>query len=83
MEENVRNPKFREMIGLICKPTLKLVKQLGFKQLTDIQAEVIPKALNGEDVVATAKTGSGKTLAFLLPVVELVYKYKSEGRPGI
>ncbi|XP_045449310.1 probable ATP-dependent RNA helicase pitchoune [Melitaea cinxia] len=55
---------------------------MGFKLMTDIQAAVIPKALDGADVVATAKTGSGKTLAFLIPVVELVAKLVNESSQG-
>ena len=37
---------------------------------TPVQDEVVPVALSGRDVIATAETGSGKTLAFLLPVLE-------------
>ena len=37
---------------------------------TPVQAQAIPAALTGVDVVATAQTGTGKTLAFLLPIVE-------------
>ena len=39
---------------------------------TPIQAQAIPAALEGKDLVATAHTGTGKTLAFLLPVIELL-----------
>ncbi|KAJ0177837.1 hypothetical protein K1T71_006710 [Dendrolimus kikuchii] len=42
--------------------------------MTDIQAVVLPKALGGDDIVATAKTGSGKTLSFLITVIETVIK---------
>ena len=35
-----------------------------------IQALVIPEALNGGDVLAKSPTGSGKTLAFAIPIVE-------------
>lgn len=35
-----------------------------------MQAQAIPPALAGRDVIATAQTGTGKTLAFVLPVVE-------------
>jgi ATP-dependent RNA helicase RhlE len=44
--------------------------KLGFVQPTPVQAEAIPPALNGQDVVATANTGTGKTLAFVLPLLE-------------
>ncbi|XP_072950060.1 probable ATP-dependent RNA helicase pitchoune isoform X2 [Epargyreus clarus] len=74
MEEESRNPKFKRFKDQISKPTLKAIRDMGFTHTTDIQAEVLPKALDGMDVVATAKTGSGKTLAFLIPVIEVVLK---------
>ena len=41
----------------------------GFAQPTPVQAQSIPPALAGRDLVATAQTGTGKTLAFVLPVI--------------
>ncbi len=48
---------------------LKGIKELGFTRPTPIQAEAIPPALEGRDVLGCAQTGSGKTAAFLLPIV--------------
>jgi ATP-dependent RNA helicase RhlE len=45
------------------------IRDLGFTTATPIQAEAIPPALEGRDVLACAMTGSGKTAAFLLPVM--------------
>jgi len=38
--------------------------QLGYQQMTPVQASTLPLALAGRDLIAQAKTGSGKTAAF-------------------
>ncbi len=48
---------------------LQGLKDLGFTRPTAIQADAIPPALAGTDVLACAMTGSGKTAAFLLPIL--------------
>ena len=54
----------------LSKPLLRAVSELGFAAPTPIQAAVMPPALLGHDVCASAVTGSGKTAAFLLPALE-------------
>ncbi|OGQ26960.1 MAG: hypothetical protein A3B79_05700 [Deltaproteobacteria bacterium RIFCSPHIGHO2_02_FULL_50_15] len=49
---------------------LKSVKRAGFEHPTPIQAQVIPVALQGRDIIACAQTGTGKTAAFVLPIAE-------------
>ncbi len=43
---------------------------LAFEATTEVQDQVIPAALAGEDLVVSAETGSGKTLAYLVPMVQ-------------
>jgi len=48
---------------------LRVLKKQQIFEPTPVQAEAIPPALEGRDVVAVAQTGTGKTLAFALPAL--------------
>ncbi len=43
---------------------LQTLEHLGFKQMTQVQAEALPVILTGDDLIAQSRTGSGKTAAF-------------------
>ncbi|GAA5892528.1 hypothetical protein JCM5296_006155 [Sporobolomyces johnsonii] len=47
-----------------------VVRDMGFEQMTPVQASTIPLFMQHKDVVVEAVTGSGKTLAFVIPVLE-------------
>jgi ATP-dependent RNA helicase RhlE len=49
---------------------LHALERAGFEHPTPIQAQAIPPALLGRDVIGIAATGTGKTVAFLLPIID-------------
>ncbi|CAD5117093.1 DgyrCDS5905 [Dimorphilus gyrociliatus] len=73
---------FVNLKDVVCEETLKAIKDMGFENMTEIQAKTIPPLLEGHDLMGAAKTGSGKTLAFLIPAVELLHKLKFMPRNG-
>ncbi len=44
---------------------------MGFEEMTPVQAEVIPAAMQGRDILATAQTGTGKTGAYVIPILQM------------
>lgn len=58
---------------------VRMLAACRFKEPTDVQAEAIPSALEGRDMLMLAPTGSGKTLAFALPVLSALL----EDRPRV
>merc|ERR1719508_136707 len=73
---------FSSLAPSVSEATLNGVRDMGFLNMTEIQAQTIPHLIEGRDLVGAAKTGSGKTLAFLIPAVELIYKLKFMPRNG-
>lgn len=51
----------------------------NFINPTPVQAQAIPPAMEGRDVLATAQTGTGKTLAFIVPMIEMLRAVEPAG----
>jgi ATP-dependent RNA helicase RhlE len=69
---------------LVTSPVLrKNLARNAFKEPTPVQAQAIPPAMLGRDLVATAQTGTGKTLAFALPVLELLGQKPLSTKPQV
>jgi ATP-dependent RNA helicase RhlE len=54
-------------------PLAKALDDMGFVTPTPVQAEAIPPALTGKDILGTAQTGTGKTAAFGVPLLTRLY----------
>lgn len=63
----------------LSKPLLKVLHEANYLHPTPIQAELIPHALAGRDVIGQAQTGTGKTASFLLPFLNA---WEESGPPG-
>jgi superfamily II DNA/RNA helicase len=50
----------------------RALSELGFQKPLEVQIEVVPKILEGKDLIVQAQTGSGKTAAFAIPLCEKV-----------
>jgi ATP-dependent RNA helicase DDX56/DBP9 len=62
---------------------IKAIAKLGFTYPTLVQAQTIPLALEGKDVLVRARTGSGKTLAFAIPLLQKILQSKENGSASL
>lgn len=55
------------------------IKARGYTTPTPIQDQAIKPILEGRDLIGLANTGTGKTAAFLIPVINKIYKDRTQG----
>jgi superfamily II DNA/RNA helicase len=61
----------------LAEPLARAVADMGYEQMTPIQAQAIPVVLTGRDVMGAAQTGTGKTAAFSLPLLQRLLKHEN------
>ena len=66
----------------LIEPVARSLKKLGYEVPTPIQAQTIPHALEGKDVLGCAQTGTGKTAAFALPILDFLAGDRQYAQPG-
>ena len=59
---------------------LKAIEEAGYTEPTPIQAQAIPPACEGKDVLGIAQTGTGKTASFTLPMITLLNRGRARAR---
>ncbi|MDF2903679.1 MAG: box helicase [Bacillus sp. (in: firmicutes)] len=48
------------------------IKELGFREPTEIQERIIPLVLKEESTIGQSQTGTGKTHAYILPILQKI-----------
>ncbi len=66
----------------LAEPLLRAVHEAGYTHPTPIQAQAIPRVLEGGDLLAAAQTGTGKTAGFTLPILHYLLSHPAAPRPG-
>src|SRR5437868_8602651 len=61
----------------LAAPLARAVAEMGYEQMTPIQAQAIPIVLDGRDVMGAAQTGTGKTAAFAVPLLQKMLKHEN------
>ena len=51
---------------------IRAITEMGFEEASPIQAQAIPVAMEGRDMIGQAQTGTGKTAAFGIPLLQKV-----------
>ena len=64
----------------LSEKVLKAIEASGYTTPTPIQAQAIPHALAGRDVLGIAQTGTGKTAAFVLPMLSRLEQGRARAR---
>ena len=52
--------------------TKDFIQLNNFKELTEVQKEVLKYSKKHKDLIALSKTGTGKTHAYLIPIMEMI-----------
>jgi len=61
----------------LAEPLQRAVADMGYENMTPIQAKAIPAVLSGQDVMGAAQTGTGKTAAFSLPLLQRLLRHEN------
>ncbi|MDP3973243.1 MAG: DEAD/DEAH box helicase [Candidatus Daviesbacteria bacterium] len=76
LTESIANIRFEDFnISEILKQN---ILKHGYSKPTQVQSQAIKPILEGRDVIGLASTGTGKTAAFLIPLIDKIFKDRSQ-----
>lgn len=75
-QSSAASPRFEDF-GLSAT-TLEALQAAGYEEPTPIQAGMIPRAIDGDDLIGQARTGTGKTAAFAIPIIEVLETHRGK-----
>ena len=70
------------VFGMLDDSLRRAVAEAGYSEPTPIQAQAIPRLLEGRDLIGIAQTGTGKTAAFMLPILHRLVRERRRRSPG-
>jgi len=65
----------------LADPISRALKEENYHTPTPIQAQAIPIAITGRDLVGIAQTGTGKTASFALPILHRLLENRTRPQP--
>ena len=65
----------------LAEPILRALAEESYTAPTPIQAQTIPLAMSGRDVIGIAQTGTGKTASFALPILHRLLEHRVRPQP--
>lgn len=65
----------------LAEPIARALREENYVTPTPIQAQTIPTALTGRDLVGIAQTGTGKTASFALPILHRLLENRIKPQP--
>ena len=68
-----------DVFKILSKPIRRLIEERGFKSPTEPQRRMIPKVLEGKNVLLISPTATGKTEAAMLPILDKLIQMPERG----
>lgn len=62
----------------LSEKTIQAIEDLGYKEPTTVQKDVIPSILSGKDIFTIAPNACGKTCSYIFPLIDIISKNEGQ-----